>query len=83
MNFQKLKMVSYCVGGRHSSATTSIYADITSKGSKVLIGHCSIYNRKKSISVGDNTIAAKNLGDFIKSVGGKGFHTSKKWQKLL
>ena len=56
MSFQKFKNDSYCVGGRHRSATTKIYDDITSKGSKVLIGYCSICNRKKSMTVSDNTI---------------------------
>ena len=34
MSFQTFKSVSYCVGGRHRSATTETYGDITSKGSK-------------------------------------------------
>ena len=41
MNFQKIKSDSFCVGGRHRAATKNIYGDITSKGSKVLIGYCS------------------------------------------
>ena len=39
MSFQKFKKDSYCAGGRHRSST-KIYGDITSKGSKVLIGFC-------------------------------------------
>ena len=35
-----------CVGGRHRSATTKNYGNITSKGGKVLIGYCSICDRK-------------------------------------
>ena len=31
MTFNKLKNDSYCVGGRHRSATVKIYGDITSK----------------------------------------------------
>ena len=46
MSFQKFETNSYCVGGRHKSATKNIYGDITSIGSKVLIGYCSICNRK-------------------------------------
>ena len=38
MTFDKFKTDSYCVGGRHRSATKNIYGDITSKGSKGLIG---------------------------------------------
>ena len=46
MSLQKYKSDSYCVGGRHRSGTSKVYGDITSKGSKVLIGYCSICNRK-------------------------------------
>ena len=69
MGFNKFKSDSYCVGGRHRSATVKIYGDITSKGSKVLIGYCSICNRKKSITVSDNTIKAEGLGSFFKNLG--------------
>ena len=47
MSFNKFESDSYCVGGRHRSATIKIYGNITSKGSKKLIGYCSICNRKK------------------------------------
>ena len=69
MSFQKFKSDSYCVGGRHKSATVKIYGDITSKGSKVLIGFCSICNRKKSMTVSDNTIKAEGLSSFFKKLG--------------
>ena len=69
MSFQKFKSDSYCVGGRHRSATIKIYGDITSKGSKVLIGYCSVCNRKKSMTVSDNTIKAEGLGSFFKNLG--------------
>ena len=69
MSFNKFKSDSYCVGGRHRSATVKIYGDITSKGSKVLIGYCSICNRKKSMTVSDNTIKAEGLGSFFKNLG--------------
>ena len=69
MSFQKFETDSYCVGGRHRSATKNIYGNITSKGSKVLIGYCSICNRKKSMTVSDNTIKAEGLGNFFKSLG--------------
>ena len=81
MGFQKSKSDSYCVGGRHRSATTKIYGNITSKGSKVLIRHCSKCNRKKSMKVSDNTIQAEGLGDFFKNLGAKGFNVSQRWQK--
>ena len=69
MSFQKFKTDSYCVGGRHRSATVKIYGDITSKGNKVLIGYCSVCNRKKSMTVSDNTIKAEGLGSFFKNLG--------------
>ena len=69
MSFNKFKTDSYCVGGRHRSATVKIYGDITSKGSKVLIGFCSICKRKKSMTVSDNTIKAEGLGSFLKNLG--------------
>ena len=46
MTFNKFENDSYCVGGRHRSRTLKTYGDVTSKGSKVLIGYCSISNRK-------------------------------------
>ena len=48
MSFQKFKTDGYSVGGKHRSATVEIYGDISSKGSKVLIGFCSKCNRKKA-----------------------------------
>ena len=66
MSFQKFKSDSYCVGGRHRSATIKICGDITSKGSKVLFGYCSVCNRKKSMTVSANTIKAEGLGSFFK-----------------
>ena len=69
MSFNKFKSDSYCVGGRHRSATAKIYGDITCKGSKVLNAYCSICNRKKSMTVPDNTIKAEGLGSFFKNWG--------------
>ena len=69
MSFNKFESDSYCVGGRHRSATKNIYGNVTSKGSKVLIGYCSICNRKKSMTVSDNTIKAEGLGSFFKNLG--------------
>ena len=69
MSFQKFKSNSYCVGGRHKSSTVKIHGDITSEVSKVLIGFCSICNRKKSMTVSDNTIKAEGLSSFFKNLG--------------
>ena len=73
MGFQKFKTNSSCVGGRHTYATTNNYGEKTFENSKVLIGLCSICNRKTSLTVSDNTIAAEGLGDFFKSFGRKKF----------
>ena len=69
------------LGGRHISATKNIYGSITSKGNKVIIGYCSICNRKKSMTISDNTRKAEDLGDFFKNQGKKGLNVSKRWQK--
>ena len=83
MTFNKFENDSYCVGGRHRSATKNIYGSITSKGSKVLIGFCSVCSRKKSKTVSDNTIKAEGLGDFFKNLGKKGLNVSKKMAKNI
>ena len=41
-----LGKIRSCVGGKQRSAATNIWGDTTSKGIKILIGHCSICNRK-------------------------------------
>ena len=68
MTFNKFETNSYCVGGRHISATKNNYGSITSEGNKVLIGYCSICNRKKSMTVSQSTIKAEDLGDFFKNL---------------
>ena len=71
MSFQKLKTNSFCYGGKHGSATKNSHGNITFKGKKVLIGHCSICSRKKSKTVSDNTVLAEGLGDFFKNLAKK------------
>ena len=82
MSFQKIKTDSYCVGGRHKTATTKIYGDLTSKAGKVLIGYCSKCNRKKSMTVSDNTMKAEGLVVFCKNLGKKGLNVAKKMAKM-
>ena len=62
-------------------ATKNIYGAINSKGSKVLIGYCSICNEKKSITVSDNTIQTEGLRDIFKNLGEKRLNVSKKTAK--
>ena len=88
MSFQKFKSDSYCVGGRHRSATINIVGDITinkktGKEVKLLVGKCVICNRKKTMIVSDNVIQAEVLGDFFKNLGKKGLNVSKKMAKNL
>ena len=52
MSFQKFKIDSYCVGGRHRSATKNIVGDITinkktGKEVKLVVRKCVICDRKK------------------------------------
>ena len=81
MIFQKFKSDSDCVSGRHRSATKNIYDDVTSNGSNLLIGYCSSCNKKKSMTISDNTIQAAGLGDFFKNLGKKALKLSKKMAK--
>ena len=51
MSFQKFKTNSYCVGQKHYSGTKNINSEITinkktSRENKLLVGQCSICNRK-------------------------------------
>ena len=74
MSFNKFKNNSYCVGGKHYSATTIIRGDITvnkktGMSVKLLGGTCSTCKKNKSLIVSDQTIQAEGLGDFFRSVG--------------
>ena len=71
MSFNKFKTKSYCVGGKHYSATTNIRGDIsqnkkTGMPVKLLRGVCVTCKRNKSLIVSDQTISAEGLGDFFK-----------------
>ena len=73
MSFNTFKNNSYCVGGKHYSATTNIRGDITvnkktGMSVKLLGGTCSTCKRNKSLIVSDQTIQAEGLGDFFRSV---------------
>ena len=69
MTFNKFETDRYCVGGRHRSARKNIYGDIASKGNKLLVGYWSVCNRRKSMTVSDNTIIAERLESFFKNLG--------------
>ena len=70
MSFNKFKNNSYCVGGKHYSATTNIRQDITQFKKtdmrvKQLGGTCVTCKRNKSHIVSDQTIQAEGLGIFL------------------
>ena len=86
MSFQKFKSDSYCVGGRHRSATKNIVGDITinkktGKEVKLLVGKCVVCERKKTIIFSDNVIQAEGLGDFFKNLGKVSSKAAKKLAK--
>ena len=86
MNSQKFATNSYCVGGRHRSATKDITGEITvnkktGKDTKLSVGKCVICNRKKSMIVSDNTIKAEGLGSFFKNLEKISAKASKKLAK--
>ena len=71
MSSNKFKNNSYCVGGKHYSATTNLRGDITvnkktGMSGKISGGTCSTCRRNKSLIVSDQTIQAEGLGDFLK-----------------
>ena len=87
MSFQKIKTNSYCVGGRHRSATINIVGDITinkksGKEVKLLVGKCVICKRKKTMIVSDNVIQAEEFSDFFKNLGKEDLTYQKRWQKM-
>ena len=63
------KTNSYCVGGRHYSATINKRGVVSAKGTKMLRGNCVKCRRNKSMTVSDATIEPEGLKDFFKSVG--------------
>ena len=83
MSFNKFKNNSYCVGGKHYSATTNIRGDITQNKKtgapvKLLRGTCSTCKRNKSLIVSDQTIEAEGLGYFFKHLGSAAKNVGKK-----
>ena len=83
MSFNKFKSNSYCVGGKHYSATTNIRRDTTvnkktGMSVKLLRGTCSTCKRNKNLIVSDQTIQAEGLGDFFKHLGSAAKNVGKK-----
>ena len=83
MSFDKFKNNSYCVGGKHYSATTNIPGDITvnkKSGLPVTLirGTCTTCKRNKSLIVSDQTINREGLGNFFKHLGSAAKNVGKK-----
>ena len=83
MSYNKFKSNSYCVGGKHYSATTNIRGDITVNKKtglpvKLLRGTCTTCKRNKSLIVSDQTINGEGLGDFFKHLGKAAKNVGKK-----
>ena len=86
MSLQKFKMDSYSVGVRNISATKNIHGDITTKGSKVIIGFCSICNIKKTMTLFDKNVVSESLSNFFKNFKNyskEGLNVSKKVAKNM
>ena len=66
MIYEQNQTKSYCVWGRHQSATLFFENDTTETGQNIVLGKCVQCNRKKSKIVSDITIATKGLGRFFK-----------------
>ena len=74
MSFHLYKTNSFCVGQKHYSGTKTIVGEITfnketRREIKLLVGQCSVCNRKRSMIVSDNTIQAEGQGSFFKNLG--------------
>ena len=86
MSFQKFKTNNYCVGQKHYSGTKNIVGEITfnkktGREINLLVGQCSVCNRKISMIVSDNTIQAECLSDFFKNLDKSSVKLGKKLAK--
>ena len=81
--FNKFKNNSYCVGGKHCSATTNVRGDITVNKKtglpvKLLRGTCTTCKRNKTLIVSDQTKMGEGLGNFVKHLGSAAKNVGKK-----
>ena len=79
--FKNLKRIVTVLAEDTDLPQKNFSGDITSKGSRLKIGYCSICNRTKSMTVSENTVIAEGLGDFFKNLGKKNLKTSEKLAK--
>ena len=83
MSFNNIKSNSYCVDGKHYSATINIRGDITQNKKtgapvKLLRGTYSSCKRNKSLTVSDQTIQGEGSGDFFRGIGRAAKNVGKK-----
>ena len=84
MSYNNFINNSYCVGGKHYSATTNIYGETTNTGIRIgrpvhtLRGNCVVCNRNKCLIISERTIDGEGLGDFFKHLGKMGKNVGKK-----
>ena len=84
MSYNKFIKNSYCVGGKHYSATANIYGETTNTGIRIgrpvytLRGNCVMCNRNKSLIVSERTLEGEGLGDFFKHLGSAAKNVGKK-----
>ena len=88
MSYQKLEFKGYCFGGKHRSSTKNNVGGITfnkKNGREItlLVGQCTICNRKISMIVSDNVNQAEGLVDFFRNLGKKRHNVPKKIAKNL
>ena len=69
MGYRKSRTDFLFLGVRHHSRTISIESDIGKMGQKILIGKVVQCNRKKSISLSDNTIHGEGFRKICKTIG--------------
>ena len=69
MSHQRIKTVSFCVGGCHQSAKISTDGDISKTGLKFFFGKSAFCNRWKSRIVRDSTKQAEEVSNFLKLLG--------------
>ena len=68
MSYENIKSDFHCIGGRRLSSIISFEIVITKTARKIPFSKCVKSNRKISMTVSDNTIAAENSGKMFKKL---------------
>ena len=83
MSFQNFKTNSYCVCHGGYSYTKNIIGEVsfikkTGREIILLVGQCSMCNRKKSMIITNIIVQAEGLGNFLKTLGTESAEAGKK-----